>query len=175
MKTIQVTELKAKMDEKKVLLLDVREPQEYQEEYIEGSCHIPLGQVCLENIPSTTGMIVVHCRSGKRSEAACNRLLEENPDLDIYNLEGGILAWKEAGFETKSLLPSGKSSRLSLSQQVQILQGSFIFWGYLLGTYYDPLYYGVCGFFGLALIFVGVTGWCLGEKILARMPWNKIG
>jgi len=34
-----------------------------------------------------------------RGKTACEKLLNENPKLDIYNLEGGIAAWEKAGLE----------------------------------------------------------------------------
>ena len=42
--------------------------------------------------------LVLHCRSGKRSLTAGAKLLEENPNLEIYNLEGGIIAWNNCTF-----------------------------------------------------------------------------
>jgi rhodanese-related sulfurtransferase len=101
MKTITVTELKKLIDQDKVLLIDVREPMEHKEECIEGACLIPLGEISLEKLPSESRPIVIHCRSGKRSAEACEKLLKQNPNLDVYTLEGGIVAWKELGFFVK--------------------------------------------------------------------------
>lgn len=74
-------------------LIDVREPYEYEIANIEGLL-IPKGNVeqHLELI-SRTKKVVVHCRSGKRS-ADVIELLEQKYGFDnLYNLEGGILAW----------------------------------------------------------------------------------
>lgn len=94
LKTITVQELKEKLKNNEVLLVDVREPEEYQTEFIEGSYLIPLGEMTIAKLPITHKPIVLQCRSGKRSSIAAQKLLYENPDLDIYNLEGGIEAWK---------------------------------------------------------------------------------
>lgn len=101
MKTVSVQELKQQLDEDRVLLIDVREPEEYQTASIEGAHLIPLGQVDISQLPSRDKPIVIHCRSGKRSAMACQQLLAQDPSLDVYSLDGGIMAWEQAGFEIK--------------------------------------------------------------------------
>jgi len=39
---------------------------------------------------------ILHCRSGGRSRRICQSLLTEDPMLEVYNLEGGITAWRDA-------------------------------------------------------------------------------
>lgn len=91
--------LKTWMDEGKAILLDVREQSEYDESHIPGSVFIPLSTFDPSEVPQVPGKaIVIHCRSGKRAETACHYTLEEFPTLEIYSLEGGILAWENAGF-----------------------------------------------------------------------------
>jgi len=97
-KTITADDLKQRLSHGDVLLVDVREPIEYNTESINGSVLIPLAEVSLEKLPSKSKPIVAHCRSGKRSMEACKKLLAQDPNLELYNLEGGILAWKEAGY-----------------------------------------------------------------------------
>ena len=102
MKTINSQDLKSRLEAGEVLLIDVREPDEYQASSIPGSHLIPLSEICCDKLPSTEKPIVIHCRSGKRSEMACQKILAENPDLDIHNLNGGILAWGNAGFDVSN-------------------------------------------------------------------------
>ncbi|MFT6220560.1 MAG: rhodanese-related sulfurtransferase, partial [Rickettsiales bacterium] len=53
-----------------------------------------------DKLPKLDGKkLVIKCRIGRRSAAACEKLLAQNPDLDIYNLTGGIIAWHNCGFE----------------------------------------------------------------------------
>lgn len=96
MREITVTELKTLMDEgKDFQLIDVREQNEYDFANLGGE-HIPLATV-LDNADriDTERMVVVHCRSGKRSGQAIE-LLERHFGYDnLYNLEGGILAWSD--------------------------------------------------------------------------------
>ncbi len=92
--TISVRELKARMDRKEeLLLIDVREPYEYEIARIDGSRLIPLGefQDHASGLPRT-GTLVMQCHSGARSEYA-TQLLREAGFENVFNLEGGIDAW----------------------------------------------------------------------------------
>lgn len=93
---ISATELKAKMDRKDAfVLLDVREPFEWDICRIEGARLIPLGQ-----LPSrmseldSADEIVLQCKSGARSARAL-RLLQEAGFGKLSNLTGGIHAWSD--------------------------------------------------------------------------------
>ena len=101
MKIINSTTLKKQLDGKQVLLIDVREPEEYKSEHIEGAVLIPLGDISMEKLPTINRPLVVYCRSGKRSMVACARLLDEHPFLDIASLDGGIMDWIQAGYSVK--------------------------------------------------------------------------
>ncbi len=91
---ISAQELKQKIDKKeKFVLLDVREPHEYQIAKIPGSKLIPLGEVMKRARElDTADDIVVHCRSGARSAKAIHEL-QKLGFKRLKNLKGGILAW----------------------------------------------------------------------------------
>ncbi|MDA4133972.1 MAG: molybdopterin-synthase adenylyltransferase MoeB [Thaumarchaeota archaeon] len=91
---ITVTALKKILDHKgAVVLLDVREPFEYQISRIEGAKHIPLGQLPQRvNELDTADEIVVYCHTGMRS-AQATRLLNGLGFKKAKNLKGGIAAW----------------------------------------------------------------------------------
>ncbi len=92
---IDVTALKARMDQGKVALVDVREPHEYQICRIPGSILIPLGDVPKRmNELNTADEIIVHCKSGIRSAKACD-LLRQSGFKRVLNVKGGILAWSD--------------------------------------------------------------------------------
>jgi len=92
---IDPTEVKAKIDRgDKFVLIDVREPHEYQICNIAFAKLIPLGQLSQhlsELDPSTE--IVAHCKSGMRSAKAVD-LLKKN-GFHARNMKGGILAWSD--------------------------------------------------------------------------------
>jgi adenylyltransferase/sulfurtransferase len=89
-------EVKKKMDaHEPFVLIDVREPHEYQICRIPGSKLIPLGEVPKRmNELNSADEIVVHCKSGMRSAKAVD-LLMKSGFRKIHNLKGGILAWSD--------------------------------------------------------------------------------
>src|SRR5476651_2181838 len=95
MQEITVQELKEKIDNgENFQLIDVREDFEYETSNI-GGLLIPLGGILIEaDKVSKDKPVVVMCRSGKRSAAAIMQL-EQLGYTNLYNLQGGILAWAE--------------------------------------------------------------------------------
>lgn len=93
MKEISVQELKDKKDKAEDFqLIDVREDFEYEMSNLGGTL-IPLGGILIESEKIDRDKpVVVMCRSGKRSAAAIMQL-EQLGYTNLYNLQGGILAW----------------------------------------------------------------------------------
>ncbi|TAH27765.1 MAG: rhodanese-like domain-containing protein [Cytophagales bacterium] len=94
-KEITVSELKSAIEQNEdIQIIDVRETSEYEAAEIGGQL-IPLGSLPDHvNEISKDRKVIIHCRSGKRSENAI-RFLESNFGFsNLYNLKGGILAWK---------------------------------------------------------------------------------
>jgi rhodanese-related sulfurtransferase len=92
---LSVKELKARRDAgEDIFLLDVREPYEFQIAQIGGKL-IPQNDVAgrLAEIPRDRE-IVVHCRSGVRSQRIAE-FLKQSGYQDVVNLAGGILAWSD--------------------------------------------------------------------------------
>ncbi len=93
---IDANELKNKLDRKDdFLLLDVREPHEYQIARIPGSRLIPLGELPKHlNELDPNEEIVAHCKSGGRSQKAVD-LMKANGFKNVRNMTGGITAWSD--------------------------------------------------------------------------------
>jgi rhodanese-related sulfurtransferase len=87
------------LDNKEAILIDVREPSEYETTRIEEACLIPLRSIAFEKLPSLHPgqKIIVHCGVGARSARAIAQLQEEHPELPLYNLIGGIQKWMRLG------------------------------------------------------------------------------
>ncbi len=94
---ITVEELKQRMEAGQALhLIDVREEYEYDADNINGKL-IPLGDLPdrLDEIEDLKDQeILIHCRSGKRSETA-QRYLQSQGFVNVRNVIGGILAYNE--------------------------------------------------------------------------------
>ena len=94
--TISVTELKAKIDNNdKFLLIDVREPSEFEIVKIPGAVLIPkqgfLDGSALAGLPQDKP-IILHCKSGVRS-AECLAILKSAGFADATHVSGGVVAW----------------------------------------------------------------------------------
>jgi phage shock protein E len=85
-------------------VLDVREPGEWEEAHIPQVKHLPRDllkyQAEDEQLPNKDARIVIHCASGGRSALAA-KSLKEMGYTNVANMEGGINAWREKGYETE--------------------------------------------------------------------------
>lgn len=88
------------------VIVDVRELVEYNDEHVKDSWHMPLSEVQL-NIYKLSEMecesVIMLCRVGRRSQMACEIALAEGVSKRVYNLDGGINAWKDQGLSVVSM------------------------------------------------------------------------
>ncbi|PID87157.1 MAG: sulfurtransferase [Chloroflexi bacterium] len=99
--TVDVNTVAEIMDRDDVVLIDVREQNEYDEAHIPGVTLIPLGTVPqnIDKIP-TDKTVIITCRSGNRSGQATDFLRKNGYD-NVHNMAGGINAWKSAGLDVE--------------------------------------------------------------------------
>jgi len=85
-----------------VLMLDVRQPEEWEEIHIPGATLIPLGELPqrLGELPKDQE-IVVYCRSGNRSQSGAE-ILAKNGFSGVTSMAGGITEWSTSGYPTES-------------------------------------------------------------------------
>jgi rhodanese-related sulfurtransferase len=102
---INVSQAKEMIDKREVFILDVRRPDEYASGHINNSTllavqDIPTNEldIKLKELPKDS-KILVYCRSGSRSVAA-STILVDNGFAKVYNMQGGITEWINAGYET---------------------------------------------------------------------------
>ena len=93
---------KQKESDAKNICLDVRTAEEYMEGNIENSINIDFYKSMdfmkfLDNLNKDDNYFI-YCRSGKRSDASC-QIMKEFGFNNVFNLEGGFLAWSENGYE----------------------------------------------------------------------------
>ena len=97
--TIGVEDFAEVIKQKDVRLIDVRTPKEFAEEHLQGAENIDVkAPDFAEKIKDVKGKVAVYCRGGRRSLNAANQLAAQG--CTVYNLDGGILAWKKAGKPT---------------------------------------------------------------------------
>ena len=93
--TISAQAAKEMMDtQENYIILDVREQDEYDAGHIPGAVLIPNGQITSraeQELPDKGQLILVYCRSGRRSKEAAQKLA----DLGYTNIKefGGIIDW----------------------------------------------------------------------------------
>ncbi len=88
-----------------IVLIDVREPQEYITERIHGALLFPLTTFDARALPADGRKVVLQCGSGKRSAAAVAKCIAAGVPVTTH-LKGGILAWKHARLPTITLDPA---------------------------------------------------------------------
>lgn len=130
-------ELKQYISRKKendYLLVDVREPGEYEDEHIPGAKLLPLSDLegRLDELPADRELIF-YCRSGRRSNLgamfARDSGLVNGP---IYNLIGGISAWEGKtliGFPRFEVLKDTGDISQMLEQAINMEKGTFLLYG----------------------------------------------
>lgn len=100
-KQIDAIQLKKMLDKKDdFTLIDCREEDELIEAQIAGAIHMPLSNFTqqMNELKDKNKKIVIFCRGGVRSDRAC-QILEDQGFTDLANVEGGIMAWLNEGYD----------------------------------------------------------------------------
>jgi len=170
--TIDAIALRKLLETESVSLVDVREPGEHAREHIVGSLLHPLSRFDAATVRSLPAPIALYCASGNRSAQAAQQLgaIGAIGETRMYQLRGGIAAWKQAGFNTEI----DTKAPLPMMRQVQIVAGSLVLTGTLLAAFVSPWFLLLTGFVGSGLIFAGATGFCGMAKLLAKLPYNQV-
>ena len=158
----------------KVTLIDVRTPAEFGEVHVEFAHNIPLDRLDAKAVAAVSGdgPFYFVCKSGGRSQKACEKLLAAGLK-DVVSVEGGTAACEAAGVP----VVRGREV-MSLERQVRIAAGSLVAVGAALAAFGpDPMWQrigaGLAGFVGCGLVFAGITDTCGMAMLIARMPWNQ--
>ncbi len=149
--------------------INVCTPVEYNEKHISGVRNVPLDEI-EKHISefNSKKTIYVHCRSGNRSKKAIEILEALGVVAEMVNVEGGLMAWEQAKFDTTSL-----SRKLPLMRQVFLCAGILIITAHLLAYVVDTRFAFLSLLVGIGLTISGLTGWCGMALLLSKMPWNK--
>jgi len=82
-----------------IVLIDIRTPQEYMMEHIDGALLMPMAFFDPQSLPTQDGKrIVLHCGSGVRSGKVAKLAIEAGI-APLAHMEGGLAAWKKAGLQ----------------------------------------------------------------------------
>ena len=87
-------------DSGQAVIVDVREPNEWDAAHIPDAFLMPLSTFDPAQIPDPAGKhLVFHCRSGSRCGMAAERAVAAGYKGVIKRMEGGFLAWAAAGYD----------------------------------------------------------------------------
>ena len=98
---ISVDEVKRRMDRgDKVLLVDVREDNEWAKDHLPGAVHMGRGVVerdIEERVPDLNAPMIFYCGGGFRSAMVADNL-QKMGYTDVLSMDGGVREWREKGY-----------------------------------------------------------------------------
>jgi len=141
-KEVDTASAEAELSKPGTVLLDVREPDEYEQGAIPGAIHIPRGNLEVQvegRIPDRQAHIVVYCAGGVRSALAAKTLAELGYS-DVLSMAGGFNKWKDEGRPWKAPVTLSADQRLryqrhlllpevDLAGQVKLLESKVLLIG----------------------------------------------
>lgn len=147
------------------LVVDVRLPAEYRAVHLEPSVSLPLDELARrhDELPRERQVVLV-CRTGARARLAASELT----GFDTRVLEGGLVAWQEAGHPVVE-----GEAHMSLERQVRIAAGALAFVGGTLAVTVSPWFGLLPAFVGAGLVYAGVTDRCGMAMLLGKLPYNR--
>jgi len=157
------------LEKGEAVLLDIREPDEYAREHIPGARLTPLSTFDAADFSRDRHRrAVFHCSSGARTCQAASRLLGTGFD-EVFYLHDGLEGWKKSGFATRV----NRDAPISIMRQVQLIVGTMVLLGVLLGVTVSPWFLLIPGFMGSGLLFAGASGTCAMATLLGKLPYNR--
>ena len=170
---VNVRQAQEWLENNEAMLVDVRAPEEYRAEHIQGAVLNPLAQFSTKRVRLERGerKVIFQCHSGKRAEMALKRYMDEHDggnDEEYYCLEGSLQGWKAAGLPTEK----GRSV-MSLERQVMTITGGLTLLGAILAITVSPVWVWLSGFVGAGMLFAGLSGNCMLKMALMKLPMNK--
>ena len=167
--SLSPAEVKHRIDAGKAVLVDIREADEFARAHIEGATSLPLSGWEAAHLKIDPAQdVVFSCRSGMRTQGACERLAARVAG-DVFVLQGGVDGWAKAGLP----LVVNPKAPLEIMRQVQIAAGSLVLVGVVLGFAVHPGFFGLSAFVGAGLAFAGISGFCGLARLLSLAPWNR--
>ncbi|TNV22015.1 DUF2892 domain-containing protein [Buttiauxella sp. B2] len=168
--TVSPLEARKLLDQGAVLV-DIRDRAEYLREHIPNARSLPLTDIAAgKTVESTERQpVIFHCMAGTRTVQNANALMKAANPAPAFLMAGGINAWKSAHLPTIE----DKKQPLPIMRQVQIVAGTLILVGVVLGYTTDSRLFLLSGFVGAGLLFAGVSGFCGMASLLLKMPWNR--
>ena len=169
LRPLKPAEAARRLQAQRAVLVDIREPDEFARAHVTGALSRPLStfeQAHLKIAPATD--VIFTCRMGGRTAAYAARLAATIIG-EAYVLEGGYDAWAAAGLP----VTNNRKAPIEIIRQVQLIAGSLVLVGVLLGLGVHPAFFALSAMVGAGLTIAGATGFCGMARLLGRAPWNR--
>ena len=147
------------------VIIDVREPMEFQEIHIPGAINIPSTKFDLQAIePFKDRKICVVCQTGKRTKTVIQEL-EDNGWSNIYSLEKQMQSYAHNVAQKDTGWTVDRQFRMTI--------------GVLLAVFLTAYFSGFTGFIAIpiilstGLIVTAIIDKCYMRTGIAMLPWNK--
>jgi rhodanese-related sulfurtransferase len=162
-----------------VLLLDVSPQDEFENRHITGSIMHPLEYLDPENTiqkiriayPNLPTVYITGDSNARCAEAYQG--FEAAGYEYIKIVEGGTQTWEEAGLPTESLKEILPFEKMNISQQIQIIVGSIVTLGTLMGTFVNTGFLAISLLAGVGVVYEGLFGTDYLKQMVLKMAWNK--
>jgi rhodanese-related sulfurtransferase len=162
-------EVKARLDRKTAILVDIREPGEFARRHVAGARSQPLSTFATASLPlAPDRQVIFTCKTGMRTGGACGQLAAAVAN-DAFVLDGGVDAWAAAGLP----VVEDHGTPMEIARQVRLVAGLLVLTGVAAGLTVTPWAFGLTAFVGAGLAFAGATGFCGLARLLMLAPWNR--
>ena len=153
-------------------LVDIRDAEEHHQLRIPDARWAPLSglEAGLAFAKPGKDIGVFHCNSGFRTRKHVDKL-QQLGYAEVYLMRGGITAWKKAGLPVTS--DHASRSVQAIMRQVQVIAGSLVALGVVLGVAVDARFLWLSGLVGAGLVYAGASGSCMMAMLLAKLPFNR--
>lgn len=101
---ITAQHLAERLAKRDVSVIDVRARYEWDDGHLPGARHLPLGNLPARFAELPAGPLVMQCLTGSRSAIAAS--IAAARGREVWNLEGGLAAWKKAGYPVETTAPA---------------------------------------------------------------------
>lgn len=170
LRELEPHEVKKMHDAGEVVLIDVREPLEYNEEHLAKALLFPSSHFKSEQLPDLPGKkLFFYCHLGRRSAVTAQKWAEHTGNNEAYSLKGGIAAWKEAGFPTVIDSVTGDK----IERQTYLMSGISVLAGVVLAYFVSDWFLLIPLVISFLLIIAGTSGSSPLSFLLSMLPWNR--
>lgn len=168
-RTLGIDQARERLSE--LTVVDVRTPGEYASGHLPGALNVPLDQLerALPALRGSTAELLMVCRSGARSDKACESLAGHG--VTAATLTGGTVAWAAAGHRLDRPA-DGARAGWTMERQVRFTAGTLVLAGLGLGLLHPAWQLLSAGIAG-GLVFSALTDTCGMASMLSKLPHNR--